>query len=654
LINVEKITMQFGGFVLLDEISFRVNKKERIGLVGKNGSGKSTIMKIMAQWEEPASGTITRDADVTVGYLPQYMKIVDTSTVFEEAKKAFAPIEKMKASLEKMTIELSSREDYESDDFLQLANKIAYLSDRLSVLDVEKYEGKIEQTLLGLGFKRNDLNRKTSEFSGGWRMRIELAKILLQMPDVLLLDEPTNHLDIESIQWLEYLLASYSGAVVIISHDKAFLDNLTGRTIEISMAKIYDYPYNYSNYLIQRKERREQELAAYQNQQKLIERTEEFIERFRYKATKAVQVQSRVKMLEKLERIQIDEEDKTKINIRFPEAPRAGSIVFEAAELSKSYGDLRVLNNVDLIIERGEKVAFVGKNGEGKTTMAKIIVGKIQDAVGKVSLGHNVEIGYFAQDQDEMLTENKTVLQTLDDIAVGNVRTKLRDILGAFLFSGEDVDKKVKVLSGGERSRLAMAKLLLQPYNLLVLDEPTNHLDMHSKDILKQALKEYNGSLVMISHDREFLDGLVGTIYEFTNHKIKQHDGDIFAFMKKKKLENLTSLNTGISKQNYSGEESKETQKENKQLYAERKKTDKIIRKTTREIEDIEKKIEALEGKQKELETSMNNENPEGEAYHRLFVAYEKNKKEIDACMLRWEESDKEKEIMQTKRDKLL
>lgn len=640
----------------MNEISFRVNKKERVGLVGKNGAGKSTIMKIMADWEEPSSGFVTRDADVTVGYLPQYMRVEDTASVFMEAKKAFAAVEKMKRDLDSMTEELTNRDDYESDSFLELANKIAYLSDRLSVLDVDKYEGKIEQTLLGLGFKRSDLERKTSEFSGGWRMRIELAKILLQLPDVLLLDEPTNHLDIESIQWLEDMLASYNGAVVLISHDRAFLDNLTSRTIEVSMGRLYDYPYNYSNYLIQRRDRREQEMAAYQNQQKLIERTEQFIERFRYQATKAVQVQSRVKMLEKLERIQVDEEDQTKINIRFPEAPRAGSIVFEAKELTKKYGDLCVLDCVELAIERGEKVAFIGKNGEGKTTMAKIIVNKIQDAQGDYRLGHNVKIGYFAQDQDEMLSESRTVLQTLDDIAVGDVRTKLRDILGAFLFSGEDVDKKVKVLSGGERSRLSMAKLLLQPYNLLVLDEPTNHLDMRSKEILKQALQAYNGTLILVSHDREFLHGLVGLLYEFTNKKMKQHDGDIFAFMQKKKLQNLTELNTGTdnNKQLLKTQYSNKDGKENKALYAERKEMDKKIRKLTRNTEELEEKIEGLEKEQTELERLMNNEVPDGNAYARLCVLYEKNKKEIDACMEKWEKYDLEKADIQTRRSALL
>ncbi|HRW63963.1 MAG TPA: ABC-F family ATP-binding cassette domain-containing protein, partial [Bacteroidales bacterium] len=503
----------------------------------------------------------------------------------------------------------------------------------------------IEQTLNGLGFQPKDFTRQTSEFSGGWRMRIELAKILLQKPDVLLLDEPTNHLDIEAIQWFEDFLKDYFGAVVLISHDRAFLDNVTKRTIEISAGKIYDYNASYSKFEVLRQERREQQLAAYRNQQKTIEDTEDFIERFRYKATKAVQVQSRIKQLEKIERIEIDEIDKSAINIKFPPAPRSGDWVLTIKELSKSYGDLNVLNTIDLSVQRGERIAFVGRNGEGKTTLSRIVIGEL-DYTGEMKIGHNVSIGYFAQNQDDLLDENKTVFQTIDDIAVGEVRLKIRDILGAFLFSGEDIDKKVKVLSGGERSRLAMAKLLLKPYNFLVLDEPTNHLDMYSKDILKKALKEYTGTLLLVSHDREFLDGLVNKVYEFRNKKIKEHIGGIYDFLQKKKIENLRIL----EKKDKLTEQPKEKNlSENKQLYIERKEVDKLIRKAENSVKQCEEKIGKLEAEMEEISVKLSDP-AQLNGDHSLFEKYDLLKKQLETEMANWEKMNEQLDELKQQR----
>lgn len=526
---------------MLDYVSLMVNSRDRIGLVGKNGAGKTTILRIISGLQQPSGGKLIVSGDSSIGYLPQQMIHQDGKTVYEEAMTAFSSILEMEIRIEKIGNELSHRTDYESPEYIKLIEEVSFLHERFELAGGSSLHADVEKTLLGLGFSSTDIARPTSEFSGGWRMRIELVKILLRKPDFILLDEPTNHLDIESIQWIEEFLAGYNGGVVIISHDRAFLDNVTTRTVEISLGKLTDYKVPYSKYVVLRKERREQQIAAYQNQQKSIKDTEDFIDRFRYKATKAVQVQSRIKQLNKIDRIEIEEEDKASIHIKFPPALRSGTIVVETIELSKSYGTKPVLTKIDLIIERGERVAFVGRNGEGKTTLSKIIVGEL-DYKGKFKLGHNVSIGYFAQNQDELMDGNKTVLESIDDIAVGDIRTKIRDILGAFLFSGEDVDKKVKVLSGGERSRLSMARLLLQPYNLLVLDEPTNHLDMRSKDILKNALKEYDGTLILVSHDREFLDGLVNKVYEFKGHKIKEFLGGIYDFLQKKKIDSFREL----------------------------------------------------------------------------------------------------------------
>ena len=479
--------------------------------------------------------------DVTIGYLPQQMKVDDTTTVLNETITAFSELISLSDEIEHCSSEIARREDYESSDYLKLCDYLTVVEERYRMLGGTNYMAEAEQTLIGLGFERKDFDRSTKELSGGWRMRIELAKILLKKPSLFLLDEPTNHLDIESIQWLESFLAAYSGAVVLVSHDRAFLDNVTQRTIEISLGKIYDYKASWSKYLVLREERREQQIASFRNQQKMIDDTEKFIERFRYKATKAVQVQSKIKQLDKVERLEVDEEDKSAINLRFPPAPRSGTVVVEAEDLSKNYGSLIVLNKIDIKISRGEKVAFVGRNGEGKTTFSKIIIGEL-DYSGNLKIGHNVKIGYFAQNQDELLDENKTVLQTIDDVAKGDIRSKIRDMLGAFLFRGDDVEKKVKVLSGGERSRLALVRLLLEPSNLLVLDEPTNHLDMRSKDILKQALIKFDGTLIVVSHDRDFLDGIVGKVYEFRHNRIKENIGGIYDFLRKKKIENLKDI----------------------------------------------------------------------------------------------------------------
>ena len=556
----------------------------------------------------------------------------DGKTVYEEAMTAFSSILEMEIRIEKIGHELSHRTDFESPEYKKLIEEISFLHERFELAGGSSLHADVEKTLQGLGFSATDLIRPTSEFSGGWRMRIELAKILLRKPDYILLDEPTNHLDIESIQWLEEFLAVYNGGVIIISHDRAFLDNVTTRTVEISLGTLTDYKVPYSKYVVLRTERREQQLAAYENQQKAIKDTEDFIDRFRYKATKAVQVQSRIKQLDKLDRIAIDAEDKARIHIKFPPAPRSGTIVVETIELSKSYGVKPVLNNIDLIIERGERVAFVGRNGEGKTTLSKIIVGEL-DFKGKFKLGHNVSIGYFAQNQDELMDGNKTVLETIDDVAVGDIRTKIRDILGAFLFSGEDVDKKVRVLSGGERSRLSMARLLLQPYNLLVLDEPTNHLDMRSKDILKNALKVYDGTLILVSHDREFLDGLVNKVYEFRDHKIKEYLGGIYDFLQKKKIDSFRELER---KQGLHEISKTYKSSDNKAQYEKRKEQDKVIRKAKSELEKLEKKIEEVEAKMNETSDLL--VDPQKISDKELFNKYEKYKSEHDKLLTTWEQ----------------
>jgi ATP-binding cassette subfamily F protein 3 len=519
-----------------------VNKTDRIGLVGRNGAGKSTLLKIFMGLQQPSSGYVSTPKDFSIGYLPQQMSIVDGKTVIDEAMTAFDLINELETAIEHITEQLSLRTDYESNEYLELIEQLHDATERCHILGANDKQGNTEKALLGLGFKRTDFDRQTSEFSGGWRMRIELAKILLTKPQLMLLDEPTNHLDIESIQWLEDYLRSYYGALILISHDRVFLDAVTNRTIEISLGKAYDYKVPYSKYVELRKERREQQVAAYENQRRMIEKTEEFIERFRYKASKANQVQSRIKQLDKIDVLEIEEEDASKINIKFPPAPRSGRDVFKVVGLAKRYGAHTVFAGVELLVERGEKVAFVGRNGEGKTTLAKIAVGELSYEEGCVTIGYNVKIGYFAQNQDDLLDDNDTVYDALEKVAVGDVRSKLRDILAAFLFRGEDIDKKIKVLSGGERSRLAMAKLILEPYNLLVLDEPTNHMDMRSKDILKNALAAYDGALIVVSHDREFLDGLVNKVYEFKDGKVKEHLGGIYEFLERRKLDSLNEL----------------------------------------------------------------------------------------------------------------
>lgn len=633
MISVDQLSIEFGGFQLFKDVSFVVNPKDRIGLVGKNGAGKSTLLKVFMGMQPATKGNVSIPPDISLGYLPQNMICRDSRTVFDEAREAFSEVLKLDEEIKKLNTQLSERTDYESPEYLKIIHKLTEASDRYQLLGGGSIEANIEQTLIGLGFKASDFLRQTSEFSGGWRMRIELAKILLQKPSVLLLDEPTNHLDIEAIQWFEDFLKDYPGAVVLISHDRAFLDNITKRTVEISLGKIYDYNAAYSKFEILRKERREQQLASYKNQKKLIDETEDFIERFRYKATKAVQVQSRIKQLEKIDRIEVDEEDNSAMNIKFPPAPRSGDLVVRTKGITKTYGDLTVFSDIDLTVQRGEKISFVGRNGEGKTTLSRIIVGDL-DYSGELKIGHNVSVGYFAQNQDELLDENKTVFQTIDDIAVGEVRLKIRDILGAFLFSGEDIDKKVKVLSGGERSRLAMAKLLLKPYNLLVLDEPTNHLDLRSKDILKSALKKFEGTLIIVSHDREFLDDLVEKVIEFRDQKIKEHIGGIYEFLKKRKLENLKEIER---KQKQIKTNSTKSVSDSKQTYIERKEFDKKIRKAESHVSDSEEKIEKLEIEIEKINELLSdpdkmNEDPS------LFTSYDKLKKQLEAEMHKWEE----------------
>lgn len=542
MISVESIAVEFGGTTLFENISFQVNEKDRIALMGKNGAGKSTLLKILAGVRPPTRGKVVVPKDCTVAYLPQHLMTEDGRTVFEEASQAFAHLKEMEATLEAMNQELATRTDYESEDYMALIEKVATMSEKFYTIDMTHFEEDVEKALLGMGFRREDFHKPTSEFSGGWRMRIELAKLLLQNPDVLLLDEPTNHLDIESIQWLEDFIINQAKAVILISHDKKFVDSITTRTIEVTMGRIYDYKVNYSQYLILRQERRLQQQKQYEEQQKMIQETKDFIERFKGTYSKTLQVQSRVKMLEKLEIIEVDEEDTSALRLKFPPSPRSGTYPVTMEAVGKSYGDKEIFKNANLTIERGDKVAFVGKNGEGKSTLVKCIMKEIEHD-GVLTLGHNVQIGYFAQNQASLMDESLTVFQTIDDVAKGDIRNKIRDLLGAFMFgSPEDSMKKVKVLSGGERTRLAMIKLLLEPVNLLILDEPTNHLDMKTKDILKQALIDFDGTLIVVSHDRDFLDGLVTKVYEFGNKKVKEHLCGIYEFLETKKLENLSDL----------------------------------------------------------------------------------------------------------------
>ena len=541
MVSVDGLAVEFGGTTLFSDISFQINEKDRIALMGKNGAGKSTLLKILAGVRQPTRGRVTAPKDCVIAYLPQHLMTEDGRTVFEEASMAFSHLKEMEREIEVLNNELATRTDYESEDYMALIEKVATMSEKFYAIDLTHFEEDVEKALLGLGFERSDFTRPTSDFSGGWRMRIELAKLLLQDPDVLLLDEPTNHLDIESIQWLEHFLTESARAVVVISHDRKFVDNITTRTIEVTMGRIYDYKVNYSKYLELRKERREQQMKQYEEQQKMIQETKDYIERFKGTYSKTLQVQSRVKMLEKLQIIEVDEEDTSALRLKFPPSPRSGNYPVTMEDVGKRYGDHRVFGSVNLTVERGNKIAFVGRNGEGKSTLVKCIMGEIEHE-GTLTLGHNVQIGYFAQNQASLLDGELTVFQTIDDVAQGEIRTKIRDLLGAFMFGGEESTKKVKVLSGGERTRLALLKLLLNPVNLLILDEPTNHLDLKTKDILKQALVAFDGTLIVVSHDRDFLDGLVSKVYEFGHGKVREHLCGIYEFLEQKKLENLQEL----------------------------------------------------------------------------------------------------------------
>ena len=648
MISVEGLKVEFNATPLFEDVTYVINKKDRIALVGKNGAGKSTMLKILAGLQQPTSGVVALPKDTTIGYLPQVMVLADKNTVMQEAEKAFEHIFDMQKELERMNQELAERTDYESEDYHKLIDRFTHENERFLMMGGTNFHAEIERTLVGLGFKREDFDRPTSEFSGGWRMRIELAKLLLRQPDVLLLDEPTNHLDIESIQWLETFLSTRANAVVLVSHDRAFINNVTTRTIEISCGHIYDYKVSYDQYVILRKERREQQLRAYENQQKQIQDTEDFIERFRYKATKAVQVQSRIKQLEKIERIEVDEEDNSALRLKFPPASRSGSYPIICEDVQKKYGNHVVFHDVNLTINRGDKVAFVGKNGEGKSTLVKCIMNEI-DFDGKLVIGHNVQIGYFAQNQAQMLEGEFTVFDTIDRVAVGDIRNKIRDILGAFMFGGEASDKKVKVLSGGERSRLAMIKLLLQPVNLLILDEPTNHLDMRSKDVLKEAIREFEGTVILVSHDRDFLDGLATKVYEFGSGLVKEHLGGIYEFLQRKKLEDLNELQKSIPSGGSATSTIADSQgvvSDNKLSYEAQKELNKKIKKMEKQVADCEKAIEELESAIAIVETKMGT--VEGASDMSLYEQHQKLKMQLDRTVEEWEQSSIELDEIKT------
>ena len=643
MISIEGLSVAFGGNTLFDNITYVINKKDRIALVGKNGAGKSTMLKIIAGLQAPTSGNVNMPKDLTVGYLPQQMNLSDTRTVMEEAEQAFSHIFELQSRIERMNTELSERTDYESEYYQELIERVSNANEQLALIGASNYQAEIEKTLIGLGFTREDFGRDTSEFSGGWRMRIELAKLLLQRPDVLLLDEPTNHLDIESIQWLESFLSTRANAVVLVSHDRAFIDNVTTRTIEISLGRIYDYQVNYSRYVVLRQERLEQQMRAYENQQKQIQDTEAFIERFRYKATKSVQVQSRIKQLAKLERVEVDEVDTSRLNLKFPPAPRSGDYPIIAEGVGKNYGSHVVFSNATFTIKRGEKVAFVGKNGEGKSTLVKCIMGEIP-YTGTLKIGHNVKIGYFAQNQASLLDESITVFDTIDRVAVGDIRTKIRDILGAFMFGGEASDKKVKVLSGGEKTRLAMIRLLLEPVNLLILDEPTNHLDMRTKDVLKQAIRDFNGTVILVPHDREFLDGLVSKVYEFGGGQVREHLGGIYDFLESRKLASLRELEqrATVSKTEKDGNISKDSaspaQSEDSKLsYGEQKEFARRLRKAEKAVADIESEIAGVEKRIAEVEEKL--ATPDGAADTSLYELHGQLKKQLDDVTWKWSEA---------------
>ncbi len=657
MISINSLSVEFSSQVLFDSINYVINPKDKIALVGKNGAGKSTMLKIIAGLQKPSSGNVAVPQGVTVGYLPQQMVLADSTTVADEVRKVFSHIKDMHAELDRMSAELSSRTDYESDSYAALIEKMTSLSDRIAIEESENAEAEMEKTLLGLGFVRSDFDRPTSEFSGGWRMRIELAKILLRHPDVLLLDEPTNHLDIESIQWLEQFLVSKAKAVVLVSHDRAFIDNVTSRTIEISMGKIYDYAVNYSKFVALRAERIEQQMRAYRNQQKQIADTEDFIERFRYKATKSVQVQSRIKQLAKIERIEVDEVDNSRLNLRFPPAPRSGDYPLILDGVGKAYGSHQVFDNATFTLKRGEKVAFVGKNGEGKSTLVKCIMGEIPFS-GMLRLGHNVKIGYFAQNQAQLLDGEITVFDTIDRVAVGDIRTKIRDILGAFMFGGEASDKKVKVLSGGEKTRLAMIRLLLEPVNLLILDEPTNHLDMKTKDILKQAIKDFNGTVIVVSHDREFLDGLVEKVYEFGGGKVRECIGGIYEFLESKRLDSLQQLEAGTTarlpkqeKQEVPRVEASEPAAARpepvvaKISYAEQRERDKLLRKAARKVEEAEQAVAAAEKKVADIEAAI----AQGQTADDIYNRHAQAVKDLENTMSLWELAQTELDTLNEK-----
>lgn len=637
MISINNLTVAYGGFTLLNDINFHISENDKIGLVGKNGAGKSTILKLICGLQSPTSGRVAVPSGVKIGYLPQIMEHHRGKSVIDETMTAFAQMFEMEAELENITNELAQREDYESREYHDLIIRLNEVNDRLSMTRAENPRVQAERTLMGLGFKYEELDRPTETFSQGWNMRIELAKILLSKPDVLLLDEPTNHLDIESIEWLETYLKDCRSSLVLISHDRKFLDNVTNRTVEIMVGRIHDYKVPYSKYLELRKERLAQQQAAYENQQRMIEKTEEFIERFRYKPTKSNQVQSRVKQLEKLERIEVDIEDKSALAVKFPPAPRSGDIAYKAVDLKLGYGSKVVFSDANIEVRRGEKVALVGRNGEGKTTLMRAIMGELEPMEGSSRTGHNVNIGYYAQNQEDILDKEDTVFGTLDRIAVGDIRLKLRDILAAFLFKGEDIDKKVAVLSGGERARLAMAKLMLKPYNLLALDEPTNHMDTRSKDILKQALKAYDGTIIIVSHDRDFLDGLVDKLYEFRDGHVKEHLGGVQDFLERRRIENLSEL-----ERHYKIEaqpvvdEVVQKKEESRQEYQAKKFISKEERKIRNRISFLEKGIEEIENKMKEIEAVLANPKPEDDVME-LTRACLENKRELDYKMAEWE-----------------
>ena len=648
MISIQNLSVEFSAKSLFDNINYVINKKDKIALVGKNGAGKSTMLKIIAGLQSPTSGCVAKPNDITISYLPQQMVLNDTLTVIEEVSKAFSHIDEMHNQLNKINAELQSREDYESKEYQNLIDRLTTLNEHIAMEESENKEAEMEKTLIGLGFKREDFNRPTAEFSGGWRMRIELAKLLLTHPDVLLLDEPTNHLDIESIQWLENFLINKANAVVLVSHDRAFIDNVTNRTIEISLGKIYDYAVNYSKYVVLHQERIEQQMRAYQNQQKQIQETEDFIERFRYKATKAVQVQSRIKQLSKIERIEVDEVDTSHLNLKFPPAPRSGDYPIIADNVGKRYGKHQVFDNATFTIKRGEKVAFVGKNGEGKSTLVKCIMNEIP-FTGNLKIGHNIKIGYFAQNQAQLLDGEISVFDTIDRVAVGDIRTKIRDILGAFMFGGEASDKKVKVLSGGEKTRLAMIRLLLEPVNLLILDEPTNHLDMRTKDILKQAIKEFNGTVIIVSHDREFLDGLVEKVYEFGDGKVKECLGGIYEFLEKKKIASLAELEVSksVNKPEANAKIITPTveQSSTKLSYAEQREREKTIKRAEKKVSEAENEISKIEAEIAEIEDKI----ASGDVDSDIFNQHAAKNKQLENAMSLWELASMELDELKTK-----